>query len=553
MLAVAIFSAGFVVAAERADATVVYNPTPIAGWSTNGPVRVVKVVGDRVYAGGTFTQVRPPGGGAAVARQQPLRGRPHHRRADPRLRRQRQQPGAAASSPTARSCSSAAGSARSTAPPDPTSPPSTSQPARCAAFNPRPQSSVITMALQGDRLYIGGFFNAVNNVPRGRVALVNKDTGALDPTFNPNADGDVRALAIAPDQSRLYVGGSFLNIAGTAQAELVALDPITGIRQPIVFQQFVGAPLELEVDPSGTRLYARLVRLPGRWQPRGGMEHEHRRAAVAQRGRWATPRPSSTTPATLYFGFHEGYGGDVNVRNARGRCRLRARSTPTSGRPSTASWASGPSTAGNNTLAVGGEFTNFDGRQVQGLALLPSLYANDQTPPTVPANLSSPSRTATSVSLSWNASTDNTLLTGYEVLRNGQLVGSSTTTSFTDTALTPATAYTYQVRALDAAGNRSAAVGCDHRHHAASVGLRRCELALPRQRQRPGHGVARLGVQRLDVGERLRAARLRRRRRSHRRELRTEREHAVPHDLLPPHVQRCQPRCGAGAEPAPAA
>ncbi len=313
------------------------------------------------------------------------------------------------------------------------------------------------MALQGDRLYIGGFFNAVNNVPRGRVALVNKDTGALDPTFNPNADGEVSALAIAPDQSRLYVGGSFLNIAGTAQPELVALDPITGIRQPIVFQQFVGAPLELEVDPSGTRLYAALSGFPG-----GGNRAVAWNTSTGVR-LWRNEAMGDTQAieydaGTVYFGFHEGYGGDTT--------RQMLAADATSGaldpnfRPTVnASSASGPSTAGNNTLAVGGEFTNFDGRQVQGLALLPSLYANDTTPPTVPANLSSPSRTATSVSLGWNASTDNTLLTGYEVLRNGQPVGSSTTTSFTDTALTPATAYTYQVRALDAAGNRSAASG----------------------------------------------------------------------------------------------
>ena len=40
--------------------------------------------------------------------------------------------------------------------------------------------------------------------------------------------------------------------------------------------------------------------------------------------------------------------------------------------------------AGNGTLAVGGEFTNFDGVAVQGVALLPSLFANDHTPPTDP-------------------------------------------------------------------------------------------------------------------------------------------------------------------------
>src|SRR4051812_31065245 len=49
-------------------APVQYSPTPIAGWSTNAPVKAVLIVGDTVYVGGDFTQVRPPGGGAAIAR-----------------------------------------------------------------------------------------------------------------------------------------------------------------------------------------------------------------------------------------------------------------------------------------------------------------------------------------------------------------------------------------------------------------------------------------------------------------------------------------------------
>ena len=234
------------------------------------------------------------------------------------------------------------------------------------------------MALQGDRLYIGGFFNAVNNVPRSRVALVNKDTGALDPTFNPNADGDVRTLAISPDQSRLYVGGSFLNIAGAAQAELVALDPITGIRQPIVFQQFVGAPLELDVDPSGTRLYAALSGFPG-----GGNRAVAWNTSTGVR-LWRNEAMGDTQAIEydagyVYFGFHEGYGGDLTARMLAADATSGA--LDPNFRPTVNSFFGVWSIdSGNDTLAVGGEFTNFNGRQVQGLALLPSLYANDHDP-----------------------------------------------------------------------------------------------------------------------------------------------------------------------------
>ncbi|MBN1313318.1 MAG: glycoside hydrolase family 9 protein, partial [Anaerolineae bacterium] len=83
----------------------------------------------------------------------------------------------------------------------------------------------------------------------------------------------------------------------------------------------------------------------------------------------------------------------------------------------------------------------------------------DTEAPTAPTNLTSPSQTSTSISLSWTASTDNVGVTGYTICRGGTQVGTSTTTSYTDTGLTPDTAYAYTVRARDAAGNISAASG----------------------------------------------------------------------------------------------
>lgn len=85
----------------------------------------------------------------------------------------------------------------------------------------------------------------------------------------------------------------------------------------------------------------------------------------------------------------------------------------------------------------------------------------DTQAPTSPTGLTSLSKTATSVSLAWTASTDNVGVTGYDVYRGTTLAGSTngTTTGFTDTGLTAGTAYSYTVKAKDAAGNVSAASG----------------------------------------------------------------------------------------------
>lgn len=83
---------------------------------------------------------------------------------------------------------------------------------------------------------------------------------------------------------------------------------------------------------------------------------------------------------------------------------------------------------------------------------------SDTQAPTVPGGLSKTGSSANSISLSWSASTDNLGVTGYEVFRGANSVGTTNalTLSFTDTGLAASTNYSYQVRARDAAGNWSA-------------------------------------------------------------------------------------------------
>ncbi len=83
--------------------------------------------------------------------------------------------------------------------------------------------------------------------------------------------------------------------------------------------------------------------------------------------------------------------------------------------------------------------------------------STDTTVPSAPLNLAAAGTTQTSTNLSWTASTDNVGVTGYDVLRNGVVIGSTTTaTTFAVTGLVASTTYTFNVRAKDAAGNISA-------------------------------------------------------------------------------------------------
>ncbi|MGV3461432.1 MAG: GEVED domain-containing protein [Flavobacterium sp.] len=82
--------------------------------------------------------------------------------------------------------------------------------------------------------------------------------------------------------------------------------------------------------------------------------------------------------------------------------------------------------------------------------------AADTQAPTAPV-LSASGTTQTTTSLSWTASTDNVGVTGYDVYQGATLKATVTTTSYSVTGLTASTAYTFSVRAKDAAGNISAA------------------------------------------------------------------------------------------------
>ncbi|MGW4214361.1 glycoside hydrolase family 9 protein [Lentzea sp. NPDC004789] len=110
---------------------------------------------------------------------------------------------------------------------------------------------------------------------------------------------------------------------------------------------------------------------------------------------------------------------------------------------------------GNTVLQTDRIVLRQDGKVLWGTE--PGGGVDDTQPPTVPGGLTATNAGSSSVTLSWTASTDNVGVTGYDVLDGSTVVGSATTTGLQLTGLTPDTAYSFSVRARDAAGNVSAA------------------------------------------------------------------------------------------------
>jgi len=80
----------------------------------------------------------------------------------------------------------------------------------------------------------------------------------------------------------------------------------------------------------------------------------------------------------------------------------------------------------------------------------------DTTLPSAPTGLQGSGASLVQINLSWVAATDNVAVTGYGIFRNTlKIADVTTTTTFSDTNLLPATTYGYTVQARDAAGNLS--------------------------------------------------------------------------------------------------
>jgi chitodextrinase len=79
----------------------------------------------------------------------------------------------------------------------------------------------------------------------------------------------------------------------------------------------------------------------------------------------------------------------------------------------------------------------------------------DTVPPSAPTDFVATGLTATSLGLRWTAGTDDVMVAGYRIARNGVAVATVAGTIWTDTRRAPATSYTYQVLTLDRAGNAS--------------------------------------------------------------------------------------------------
>lgn len=92
------------------------------------------------------------------------------------------------------------------------------------------QGLTVVASPDGSKVYVGGDFTTVDGVARNHIAAFNVATGALDTRFAPSVGSSVAALAVSP--STVYAGGKFFSAGGQSRRRLAAFSASNGAVLP---------------------------------------------------------------------------------------------------------------------------------------------------------------------------------------------------------------------------------------------------------------------------------------------------------------------------------
>ncbi|MCU1574745.1 MAG: hypothetical protein JWO93_2827, partial [Micrococcaceae bacterium] len=374
-------------------------------------------------------------------------------------------------------------------------------------FVPKMDASVRAITVTNDTVYVGGLFTGVGGVARSRLAAFSPTDGSLKPWAPVANIGQVNALALSPDGTKMVIGGSFTTLNGSNRPGygLGAVDATTGANLPFPINDIVrngdtGGSIT-SLTSNGTNVYGsgytfgRTSTLEGMFSVRWSDFSEE----------WIEDCHGDTYSAfaagdVIYAAGHSHYCGNVGgfpqeapwdyhravafSRNATGVLTDEAHGyTNFAGNPAptllnwfpyildgtyTGQNQGAWSVSGNTQyLTYGGEFPTVNGAAQQGLVRFAAKsIAPNKRGPKLTGSLFNPTVNSTAtgtVRLRWQANwdEDNRNLT-YQVLRDTKAVYTTSLQStfwdrpamtFVDTGLVPGRSYGYRISAMDPSGN----------------------------------------------------------------------------------------------------
>ncbi len=358
---------------------------------------------------------------------------------------------------------------------------------------------VYTMDMDQNWLYVGGTFSAVGGaggVPQisvSRAVKLDLDDAHPDTSWHPTVSGGgVWGIAVSPDRNSVYLAGYFssVNAVGGTQG-FVGVDNVTGsnIRpgridhnnpgrtnyQDVVAVNglvFVAGMEHITYALNASDLSVRTLHTTGGTNQDFGLGGDYQDLEVVGNRVYASChcRGEHFADGDVYR-FLIGQGGQDWSR--RDPIKFVAAYSATNGSyipsfqldisASSGVWAIHGSPDG--CLWLGGDITRATrangANQARGAFTkhCDTNMVDDNQRPSVPRNLAVSSAGSTA-NLAWTASTDNVGVVGYDIYRStqngnlGSLAGTSTNTGFSDNGLGDGT-YWYYLKARDAAGNTS--------------------------------------------------------------------------------------------------
>ncbi|QNE74226.1 hypothetical protein F0344_06045 [Streptomyces finlayi] len=330
-------------------------------------------------------------------------------------------------------------------------------------------ATVRALAVTADTVYLGGDFNNVGGQTRNKFAAVT--TGADLLPWTANTDEVARAVEVTPDGQNVLLGGDFFTVNGTASHALAVVDATTGALTKSYPGFIPNASTVKDLTTDATGFYTAN-------EGTGGGVFDGRIAVDLDdfQQRWRDTCLGATQSVlvhsgVLYSGSHAHDCSSMGAFPDQPRKHLLAQSVDD---PKLLPWFPdtndglgepvGPrvmaqtDSAGRHYLWVGGEFTKVNGAGQQGL----TRFADgpDTGAPWVP-NVSLSTVAPGRIDVNWQTSfdTDDGELT-YRIYKDGATTPIHTTTGYsvfwdrpqlrwTDTAVAPGESHSYRITASD--------------------------------------------------------------------------------------------------------
>lgn len=335
--------------------------------------------------------------------------------------------------------------------------------------------NVRALTVHDDWLYLGGFFTHTGSSERSWAvytrmgARVDVTTGLPDGGWNPNLNGSVIAMDASADGTRVYASGYFTQANGQPAPRAAALDTVTGAATPWTPTWSASASYQQAILEVGERLWVggsehslfsydtgTLERLSGNITKQGGDFQTIGTAHGVVYGschcnewNYSNAFTWSNVGADWTQADRIGFTGAWDAETGEVLPEFNPKMTARRG---SGPWATFTDSLGN--VWLGGDMNQAE--QANGamgwVGGFVRYAPRDTAAPGTPGDARVDAIDADSTTIAWNGS--NGAPARYEILLEDRVVATTTQTSFT--MPTPENPVRVFVRAIDAAGNRSA-------------------------------------------------------------------------------------------------